>query len=135
MSGLFKSKYLIVSFIVLASIAFAFVFTQKQPLPELKELMPESRRCEQEGGIWRRWSYWQKSPECDRPYSDGGKTCTDSKDCLSELCVYEAEENVDPETKVDKAAQGTCAAWHSMSCVKHYYFVESGKVVKHVCIE
>lgn len=86
--------------------------------------------CENRGGIWHRWSYWQDSEECDLPYPDGGQQCIGASDCISDECVYSGDEPVE-----GSAATGECARYISVSCVSHNYFVEDGKIINRVCIE
>jgi len=86
--------------------------------------------CEMRGGRWHKWSFWQRFPGCDLPYSDGGKICNDPSDCESNLCLYTGNNPV-----VDASANGECAKWRSTSCVNHYYFIEKGKIVKQMCVE
>ena len=86
--------------------------------------------CEEAGGRWHIWSYWQEEPACDLPYVDGGQECIDSSDCEGTLCKYMGENPVEGES-----ATGECQSWHSESCVSHHWFVMQGKLVEQVCIE
>lgn len=103
------------------------------------------RECKYYGGKWHTWSYWQgDSRECDMPYPDGGKTCRDSSDCTSEMCLYDYEKQPGfgyyTEGEIDKSligteSEGNCAEWVSTSCINHSYFIEEGKIVEEFCLE
>jgi hypothetical protein len=78
------------------------------------------------------------------PYPDGGKTCNDSSDCVSEKCLYAYGKKPGfgyyTEGKIDKAligteSQGYCAERVSTSCVNHSYFIKEGKIVEEFCLE
>ncbi len=110
-----KSTYIII--IVVVGIILTIAFTPKII-------------CEMRGGRWYKWSFWQRYPGCDLPYSDGGKNCNDLSDCESELCLYTGENPI-----VNASASGECAKWKSTSCVNHHYFIKNGKIVEQICVE
>jgi hypothetical protein len=88
-------------------------------------------KCEQSGGVWHSWSYWQMGQEaCDMPYPDAQKVCFDSADCVSNKCLYNG-----PRPIIDTPSSGECAKWISTSCVTHHYYIEKGRIKEDICVE
>jgi hypothetical protein len=81
--------------------------------------------CEEQGGRWEVLGF--SGPGCNLPSSDGGKSCTDIKDCEG-LCLAD---NEDTNAQGDEL-MGVCSEWQSnFGC---HEILEKGRIVE-ICID
>ncbi|MBI2334249.1 hypothetical protein HYU96_00415 [Candidatus Daviesbacteria bacterium] len=79
-------------------------------------------KCEKSGGVWMQGPFGE-GPFCNKKYSDGGKSCTDSSQCLSKQCIIRKEERMSRE--------GKCADWQvNYGC---YGLLKRGRITNDAC--
>ena len=87
----------------------------------------DAEACSNRGGTWRRvclmgtWS-------CVMPYGDGGKSCSDKKDCTGQ-CRYEGSESLTPGSP----AKGVCQ--RSSDPCGCFAEVRDGKIQPALCVD
>lgn len=66
----------------------------KGPSNTTNEKLPQTEKdCEKINGIWTTGPFGE-GPFCNKTYSDAGKICTDSMECLSKQCLANLDSNV-----------------------------------------
>lgn len=92
---------------------------------ETFELFDREAECLAQGGRWEVLGF--SGPGCNLPSSDGGKSCTDSKDCEG-LCLADKDE-IDAQ---GDELTGVCSQWQShFGC---YMILEKRRDVE-ICID
>jgi hypothetical protein len=121
---------LILAALFLATCAPSTTSTSERPRDEStgpNSSLRDAEACSNRGGTWRRvclmgtWS-------CVMPYSDGGKTCSDKKDCQGQ-CRYEGGESLAPGAP----AKGVCQR-NSDPC-GCFAEVRDGKLGHALCVD
>jgi hypothetical protein len=108
------------------------------------ERTDEAAACVEQGGRWEVLGF--SGPGCNLPSSDGGKVCTDIRDCDG-LCLADNEEimvdngqgilvpdpkMIDEINSQGKELEGVCSMWQSdFGC---HAVVEKSKIVV-ICID
>jgi hypothetical protein len=97
--------------------------------PQIAEPKPDTlEACTKKGGTYRRVCL-MGTLACVMPYSDGGKPCTDKKECQGQ-CRYEGQgETPSPGTKVTGACQRTT---DPCGC---FGIVAEGKLEAMLCVD
>lgn len=83
--------------------------------------------CVKNNGVWME-SPLIKKHFCNIKYTDGGKSCTDSAQCLSQQCIGKPQYGKPSE---EKRIIGQCAGWAvNLGC---YGLLEKGKLTDFSC--
>jgi hypothetical protein len=114
----------------------------KERLKEIQraaETEPEEKAsCENQGGKWGPLGGLANQTGCNIPYSDGGKTCSDSRQCQGECIVEDDLVSIlkgkpVKEFRPGQPVTGICTSWRIMfGC---FTYVRKGKVVPGLCID
>ena len=104
------------------------------PTNAVVEIPKDKETCLAMGGKWGRIGIGSRE-ECNLPTVDGGKVCTDTRDCegmcLAELSPAERDQLV--KNKAPLATKGKCTQWRIVvGCIAR---LEDGQVKTILCID
>jgi len=122
---------------LIGTVFLAWGLLMTQPMCIAQEMVPRDKpTCEAQGGKWGPLGGIRNRIGCNIPYSDGGKTCSDSSECQGE-CIFEDQlANVLAGKPVKKfipgePVTGICASWRVMfGC---FTYVRMGNVFPGPC--